>query len=106
MLKGININERIEYVSKYDDAEPKTVFVFRPLSVEEKNNLVDENGKVKLVGTKIFDFLEKTVVEIKNFSIQGTIREQLNSLSDDNVIVELIQEAGKLSNMSRQEQKN
>lgn len=106
MIKGIDVNQRLEYVSKYDDAEPKTVFIFRPLTAEEKNNLSDDSGTVKLVGTKIFDFLEKTIVEIRNFPIAGTIREQLNSISDENIVVELIQESGKLSNMTRQDQKN
>lgn len=106
MITGIDVNQRIEYVSKYDDGETKTVFVMRPLTGEERNNLSDENKEVKLVGTKIYDFLEKCIVEIRNFSIQGTIRQQLNSIMDEKVIVELITEGGKLSNMTRQDQKN
>lgn len=106
MIRGININQRVEFVSAYDEGEPKTIFVFKPLTAEQKNNLADDSGNVKLVGTKIFDFLELTIAEIRNFPIAGTIRDQLNSISDEKVIVELIQEAGKFSNMTRQDQKN
>lgn len=106
MIRGIDVNQRVEYVSQYDDGDTKTIFVLRPLTGEEKNNLSDENKEVKLVGTKIFDFLEKCVVEIKNFPISGTVRQQLNAIGDERIIVELITECGKLNNMSRQDQKN
>lgn len=106
MIKGIDPKQRIEFVSQYDDGETKTVFVLRPLTAEERNNIQDDNGKIRLSGTRIFDFLEMAVVEIRNFPINGTLREQLNSIQDERVIIELISESGKLSNMTRQDQKN
>ena len=105
MLKGLDINRRIEFVSSKDTAEPKTVFVLKPLSGEDRANFLD-NGTVRLSGTKMYDFLETSVVEIRNFDIEGDIRKKLISIEDDEVIAELVNEIGKISNMTRQDQKN
>jgi hypothetical protein len=105
MLKGINVNQRIEFVSSKDTEEPKTVFVLRPLTGEEKANFNDD-GSIKLAGTRIYDFLSLAVVEIKNYEVEGTVREKLVSIKDDSVIAEIINEIGKISNMTGQDQKN
>jgi hypothetical protein len=107
MLKGIDVNQRIEFTSQYDTEETKTVFVFRPLTSEEKNNLKSPvDGSVKLMGTAIFDFLEKCIVEIRNFELGATIREKLVSIKDERVVAELITFGGSLSEMSGQDAKN
>lgn len=105
MIKGLNMNQRVEYIPLYDNDEPKTVFVLRPINGEERSNFQDD-GKLRLTGTKIYDFLSCGVVEIRNFAIEGTIREKLVSIKDDRIIAELIEKVGELSEMTRQDQKN
>ena len=105
MIKGIDVNQRIEFISKFDTEEPKTVFVIRPLNGEEKSNM-QEQGKVKLSGTRMYDFLALTIVDIKNCQTEGTIREKLIAIKDDNVILELIKEIGAINNMTEQDEKN
>lgn len=105
MLKGININQRIEFISSKDNGEPKTIFVLKPLTGEDKANFCD-NGEVKLSGTKLYDFIVSSIVEIKNFDIDGSIRDKLVAIEDDAVIAELVTEIGRINNMTRQDQKN
>lgn len=107
MLKGISVNERVELVSEFDDSEPKTIFVIRPLNGEERQNFLNPaDDKIHLVGTRLYDFLEIAVVEIRNYDLGTTVREKLVSLKDDRVITWLIKEAGKLNNMTEQDAKN
>ena len=107
MLKGLNMSQRIEFSSVTDTSDPKTIFVLRPLSGEEQENFKDAEGnKLKLSGTKIYDFLSTAVVEIKNFDIAGSVREQLNTITDSNILAELIREAANLSQMLKDDQKN
>lgn len=106
MIKGIDLNQRIEYVSKTDNEETKTIFVFKPLSAESMLNFIGDGsgGELKLAGSKIFEFLEMSIVEIKNFQ-EGTVASQLRSLPPM-VIAELVQEAGSINKMTGQDQKN
>lgn len=107
MIKGIDVNQRIEFVSKNDTEEPKTIFIIRPLTGEEKANFQDEGkAEIRLSGTRMYDFLAASVVEIRNFNIEGDMRTKLNSIGDDALLAELIEAIGNLSNMTRQDQKN
>jgi hypothetical protein len=105
MLKVIDVNQRIEFVSKYDNDEIKTVFVLKPLTGEDRANFFD-NGTATLSGTKLYDYLSSAVVEIKNIDGDGNIRSKLVSIKDDNVIAELVTKIGEMNNMTRQDQKN
>lgn len=105
VIKGLDINQRVEFTPSTDTEEPKTVFVIKPLSGEDRANFVDD-GKVKLSGTKLYDFLSISIVEIRNFNVEGDIRTKLISIKDDVVIAELVTEVGRVSNMTRQDEKN
>lgn len=106
MIKGIDVNQRIEFSSVNDADEPKTIFVFRPLTAAEMMELVSDSdgNEVKLVGAKIFNFLEKCIVEVKNYPA-GEIKDVLSTLPME-VITELIKEMDRINKMSRQDSKN
>ena len=97
MIEGIDVTQRIEFSSAKDTAEPKTIFVFRPLNREE------QGGMSKL---NMYDMLATCIVEIKNFNIKGTIREQLVSIKDNDVLIELIEKIGSINKITAVDQKN
>ena len=107
MLKGIDVNQRVEFSSKNDTSEPKTIFVFSPLSGIQMIDMsgMFKDGMAKLTGDAIVQFLSKCIVEIKNFEGETEKIKILNSLNPS-VIGELIEEAGKLNNLTAQEAKN
>lgn len=108
MIKGIDVSQRIEYVSKNDKEELKTIFIFKPLSAEEMLDFAtdSENGQLKLSGQKIFDFLGKSIVEIKNYeTVTGSILDILKSMPPF-IIAELVQESANINKMTGQDQKN
>ena len=104
MIKGIDINQRIEFVSKYDTDEVKTVFIFRPLKASEMMDVIGAEASVALKGNKIIDYLDMAICEIKNADFQDkrTFLDSLNSL----IISELVTQASVLNNMTTQEIKN
>lgn len=106
MLKGIDIDQRIEFSSKLDKDDTKTIFIFKPLSALEMMNLssASDDGQLKLTGTKIFDYLEMCIVEIKNYRLTN-VRDALVTLSAP-VLTELITEATRINNVSEQDSKN
>jgi hypothetical protein len=106
MLKGIDVNQRIEYVCKEDDSEPKTVFVFRPMTASEMIDLTSDMDvtQLKMTGKKIIDFLCMAIVEIRNYHI-ADIREALNSLPPT-VITELVQESTNINKIVGTDIKN
>jgi hypothetical protein len=97
MLKGIDVNQRIEFVSKYDDTEPKTVFVLKPLSSLEMMTL-GTNESIEF-------YLEKSIVEVKNFD-NKSVKEAISSVNVK-VLGELIEQINRLNKLSdEQEIKN
>jgi len=108
MLKGINVNQRIEFTSKHDTEEPKTVFVFKPLTTEAMMDFVSDStdGQLKLSGEKLFSFLGLSIIEIKNFGEENeTVVNALKRLPPM-VIVELVEEAVNINKMTGQDSKN
>lgn len=99
MLTGININERVEFISKYDKNEPKTVFTMRPLTGLEMLNF-SAGAKEDIV-----KMVESSVVSVKNFSGFTEVRDILNSLSM-NVLGELIEQTNKLNGITEEDAKN
>lgn len=96
MLKGIDINQRIEFYSPDDTEETKTVFIFKPIS---GIGMVDLNGK------GILDILDAGIIEVKN-STQGlSKRDYINSLPVS-VITQLMEELNKINDVTRQDSKN
>lgn len=76
-LKGININETFEVVSKFDDAitdESKTRFIFGVLTNEDKLNVLSiaseinkEGSDVKVMYKSSLALIKKHLKTIKNF---------------------------------------
>lgn len=65
MIKGIDVNQRIEFSLSVDDSEPKTIFVLRPLTAGEMMDLSSMTGKS--AAERSFNLLEKSIVEVKNY---------------------------------------
>lgn len=99
MITGIDVNQRIEYVSKYDRSEPKTIFVLRPLSGIEM--LQFSEGKQE----DILNMLRKSIVEVKNYKDNTSIDEIVSSFSLP-IVGELIQKVNIINNFTEQEAKN
>lgn len=95
MLSGIDVNQRIEFISSWDTTEPKTVFVFKPLAGFEMIKLSE-------VGFDVQQFLEKTIVEIVGVADKSAF---LNSLSVK-ILGELINKANEINKITEQETKN
>ena len=76
MLKGIDINKRIEYISKEDKEEEKTVFVLKPLSGADMLSLtkfVDGNN-MQLSGDDILAiFPTEKLIEKDKISFFGKL---------------------------------
>ncbi len=95
MLQGIDINQRIEFISAYDTTDPKTVFVFKPLSGFEMIKLSES-------GLDIQQFLQKTIAEIHGVEDKDKF---LTSLSVK-ILAELINKANEINKITEQEIKN
>lgn len=107
MLKGIDISQRIEFVSKTDQSDPKTVFVLRPFTGIEMVSLSQffDAGKMTMTGNGIVEFIEKAIVEVKNYKEGLTVRQVIESLSGQ-VIGELVSEISIINNLTEQDRKN
>ena len=102
MLKGIDIRQRIEFVSKKDESEPKTVFVLQPMSTLDKmqfSTMISEDYSKALRF-----YLKKSIISITNF-ISNDIDEAIEMLDMD-VMDELTKELNKINNVSDEERKN
>lgn len=98
MIQGIDVNQRIEFVSENDKVEPKTIFVFRPLSGFEMLEIEDgEKGNLK-----IRKFLNETICEIKGIENKESF---INSLPIA-ILGELIKKANEINSFSEIETKN
>jgi len=105
MLVGIDLNQRIEF-SLDSDTEPKTVFVLRPLSAMEGLDLgeVKDGDKAKTAGQATIDFIDKCLVEVKNFSPEMEKRKVIESLSVS-VLTELIKKVTEINNITAEDKK-
>lgn len=99
MLQGIDVNQRIEFVSKYDTTEPKTVFQFKPLSGSEMFGLQGKQDSF------IMTVLNLSIVKIDNLPKGKDKKEFLNCLPS-NVLNELFTKFNELNNISEEEEKN
>ena len=108
MLKGLDSRQKIEYVSKHDEDEPKTVFVIMPLTGVAMINLstLNKKGKIQLKGEDVIDMLDGSVYEIKNHPDNDklTKREILEALEFP-IIEELMAEVQKINNLTEDDKK-
>jgi hypothetical protein len=107
MITIIDVKQRIDFVSKFDTTEPKTVFVLRPLSGSELLEMSGsvENGEINITGRFMYSFLEKSIVEIKNGPEQMIVSEVIKGLSAG-VISELVTLITKINHMTKDDEKN
>lgn len=94
MLQGLNTNERIEFVSKYDLTEPKTVFVLKPLSGYESTSI-----------NNLFESLMLVIVDIRNIPEQTSKEDYIKSL-DQQSFTELVMKINSLNKVTENEKKN
>lgn len=100
MIKVIDVNSRIEFVSSFDKTEPKTVFYLKPLSGIEMMSFTDGHKE------DIFNMVISSVVDVKDYPVEGkTVSEIINSLSIT-VLGELITKINSINNVTEQDQKN
>lgn len=100
MLPIINIKQRIEFVSPRDEADPKTVFVLRPMSGIESMDLMRsfKDGAMSLDKESIRSILLNSIVEIKNYD--GSV----DNL-DTATVAELIGEVFKINGLTEDDKK-
>ena len=99
MLTGINVNERVEFSSKFDKNDPKTVFILRPLTGLEM--LKFSSGSIE----DIVKMVEASIVSVTDFSGAKEIRDVINSLQM-NVLGEVIQAINAINKVTEQDVKN
>ena len=99
MLTGININERVEFISKYDKNEPKTVFTMRPLTGLEM--LKFSSG----MNEDLVKMVEASIVSVKDFEGLKEVRDIINALPML-VLGELVQQVNKLNKVTEDDAKN
>jgi len=76
MLKGISINETVDFVSSLDKEDPKTVFVIKNITHEDKLRIFsgamkpDGTLDMTVAGDKAFDIITAGVKAIRNLDNQ------------------------------------
>ncbi len=100
MLQGIDVSQRIEFVSRYDSSEPKTTFHFKPLSGSEMFSL---QGGDK--DSFVMKALNQSVVQIDNMPKGQNKKKFLESLPV-NILNELFIRFNEINNISEDEEKN
>ncbi len=109
MIEGLDVNERIEYSLTADKGDVKTIFVFRPLDSVEQMNMVNDDGTVAAGAKFIFPYLNKVIVEIRNFKLKGkdmTVVEEILPLIKPDYLTELLKFSQSLNGVSEQLAKN
>jgi hypothetical protein len=97
MINIIDINQRVEFISKVDTSEPKNVFVIRPLSgieMMEYGNLGDKEN--------LYKFLDAGITEVRNTPVSK--QDFIKSLPLD-VLTELIIFMTNLNNLTPEDKK-
>lgn len=100
MIKGIDVDQRIEVSLSSDQEEVKTIFVIKPLSgleIMEFSNGTKED---------IFNMIVKSIVEVKNFNPQGITTQEVIQRLEISDLGELINKINSINHITRQDQKN
>ena len=107
MLEGINIDQRIPFVSEKDKEDPKTTFILKPLSGIEMLDFSvgDNNGIIQLNSKQIKRYLQKSIVEVQNYRDDYTIDQVIDSLPIE-VLSEIFNKIIEINNLKKEEEKN
>lgn len=100
MLTGINIDQRIEFTCQ-EDQDPKTVFIFRPLSGSDIMNLRSLPQKTK-IGDYAIELLDMSIVEVVGVTDK---RKFLKSL-ESHILDELVSKFNDINNVKDDDKKN
>lgn len=98
MLKAITPEDRVEFISKFDEGEPKTTFVLQPLAGVEMPLLNNTNDVIEMV--------IKTIVAIRNLPEGFTGPEDFVRKLDTLTLAELIDKCNRVNKLTRQDEKN
>ena len=99
MLQGIDVNERFEFISKLDKTEPKTKFIFKPLSGSDMFGLQGKDESFIIV------VLDKSIVEIQNMP-EGLSKEDYIRSLKSNALNELFEKFNEINNLTDDDIKN
>ena len=82
MIEGLDLNQRLTFVSDDDKGDPKTEFIFRPLKGSEKINIsaLYNGGAVRMTGYFLLGMIKAAVVEIKNPDLNRETPESTDAL--------------------------
>jgi len=103
MLKGIDVSQRIEFISKEDKDEPKTVFVLKPLGGGDMLRL-SANGEMS--SDSIFKMIKESIVEIKNYKLNTLSKDEMLDSLPPAVIGELLEQVNSINRLTKEETKN
>lgn len=98
MLEGIDVRQEIEFVSKKDKTEPKTVFILRPLSGMDRLNIIQGGG------SSAQKALQTSIIEIKN-NDNVSVEDYINML-DLEVLDEIMEKINDISSIKDDDKKN
>ena len=98
--KGIDVRQRIEFISSIDNIEPKTVFVLRPLSSLEKTVFLSMTDRKE----SVLFYITNSIVEIKDSEFESK-EDAINSI-DDVTLGELLSKINEINGISKEEAKN
>jgi hypothetical protein len=94
MIEGIDVNQRISFTCD-SDKEPKTEFIFKPLSGFDMMDIWSGEYSAE-------KFLKKTVVEIKDVEDKNKFLDSMPV----SVLGELLKKANEINGLSEKEAKN
>jgi len=108
MLKGISLNEVLEYSSVKDEGEPKTIFLIGNITHKDKIRLFDGMDTSKVAMSKAFDVLKIGLRGIKNLNGKDyeSITEEVLELIPFEVIGELLGKIVEFNRLGEAERKN
>jgi hypothetical protein len=114
MLKGIDVNETVDFVSASDTGEDKTIFVIGNILHEDKlkifSNAVKADGTIDLSGAtdKAFDIVIAGLKKIKNLNGKdySTISKDTLNLLPFSVITEILGKILEFNQLGEVERKN
>lgn len=96
MLTAIDLNKRVEFISKYDIEEPKTIFLLKLLTVFEMMEYSDLDESERML-----DFICDCVAEVKGVEDK---REFIKSM-EMKVIAELFQKCIEINKLTDEDKK-
>ncbi|HNV61408.1 MAG TPA: hypothetical protein PKN54_00530 [Candidatus Cloacimonas acidaminovorans] len=114
MLKGIDVKERFNFISKIDKGDNPTIFVLGNMTNRQKfaiaSGVQSNDGSIdnKVIQEKMFDIIKACLKEIKNLDGKdyNNIDDSVLDLIELPVLVEIVEKIISMSFPTGQEIKN